>query len=159
MNKAKIYLQKIKTLDRWIATCEAELDEIECGEQRTSGLDERVQTSRKQEAPFEASSIRKVDLQNKLNEYISMREVMRRQIDSLDNEPMRDILIAMYVRYKEYPTLKIFSVDAGRSYDHVRHLHGDALEAFRHKVPERKWVKFRSNRTKPHKTTHFRTTV
>lgn len=159
MNKAKIYLQKIKTLDRWIATCEAELDEIERGERRTSWMDERVQTSRRQEAPFEASSIRKVDLQNKLNDYIAMREVMRRQIDCLDVEPMRDILIALYVHYSKYPTLKIFAADTGRSYDHVRHLHGDALEAFRHNVPERKWVKFRSNNTKSHKLTQFRTTV
>lgn len=132
--KAKEYLRHLQRLDMMINQKIKELNDLRMISQSTSGMDyskERVQSSPTGDAPFVQSVLRIAELEKEINaeidRFVDEKHTIINQIQALQNPRHIDIL---YKRYIEYKSLEQICVEMKFSYDHIRHLHGDALKEF-----------------------------
>ena len=132
--KAKEYLRHLQRLDTMINQKIKELNDLRMISQSTGGMDyskERVQSSPTGDAPFVQSVLRIAELEKEINaeidRFVDEKHTIIKQIQSLQNPRYIDIL---YKRYIEYKSLEQICVEMKFSYDHIRHLHGDALKEF-----------------------------
>lgn len=136
--KAKEYLQQLKRLDTLIDLKNKELDDLQLRVKSIGSMnfsEERVQTSPSEDAPFVKLIEKIVDLQAEINAEIDIFVDTKRriisQIQALKNPKFIDLLYKCYVEYK---SLMQISSEMNFSYDHIKHLHGYALEDFEHKI-------------------------
>ena len=132
--KAKEYLRHLQRLDTMINQKIKELNDLRMISQSTGGMDyskERVQSSPTGDAPFVQSVLRIAELEKEINaeidRFVDEKHTVINQIQALQNPRYIDIL---YKRYIEYKSLEQICVEMKFSYDHIRHLHGDALKEF-----------------------------
>ena len=132
--KAKEYLRHLQRLDTMINQKIKELNDLHMISQSTGGMDyskERVQSSPTGDAPFVQSVLRIAELEKEINaeidRFVDEKHTIINQIQALQNPRYIDIL---YKRYIEYKSLEQICVEMKFSYDHIRHLHGDALKEF-----------------------------
>lgn len=132
--KAKEYLRHLQRLDTMINQKIKELNDLRMISQSTGGMDyskERVQSSPTGDAPFVQSVLRIAELEKEINaeidRFVDEKHTIINQIQALQNPRYIDIL---YKRYIEYKSLEQICVEMKFSYDHIRHLHGDALKEF-----------------------------
>lgn len=132
--KAKEYLRHLQRLDMMINQKIKELNDLRMISQSTGGMDyskERVQSSPTGDASFVQSVLRIAELEKEINaeidRFVDEKHTIINQIQALQNPRYIDIL---YKRYIEYKSLEQICVEMKFSYDHIRHLHGDALKEF-----------------------------
>lgn len=132
--KAKEYLRHLQRLDTMINQKIKELNDLRMISQSTGGMDyskERVQSIPTGDAPFVQSVLRIAELEKEINaeidRFVDEKHTIIKQIQALQNPRYIDIL---YKRYIEYKSLEQICVEMKFSYDHIRHLHGDALKEF-----------------------------
>ncbi len=132
--KAKENLRHLQRLDTMINQKIKELNDLRMISQSTGGMDyskERVQSSPTGDAPFVQSVLRIAELEKEINaeidRFVDEKHTIIKQIQSLQNHKYTKIL---YKRYIEYKSLEQICVEMKFSYDHIRHLHGDALKEF-----------------------------
>lgn len=128
----KEYLLQIKLLDKKI---EANLELLDTLRAKlvsvTSKFDEnKVQSSGG--VNFDDTLARVVDLEAKINKeidnYINLKAKVSSEINGMKDNTLALILFKRYVLNK---TLAEIAKELNYSYDHVRHLHGQALMEFR----------------------------
>ena len=131
---AKKYLRGLQRLDTMISQKLDELASLKATLTTIGGIDyskDRVQTSRSQEAPFEKTIARIVDLNaeidREIDNFVDRKHTIINQIQGLENTTYVEIL---YKRYVEYKRLEMISVEMNLTYQYVRELHGKALQAF-----------------------------
>lgn len=131
---AKKYLRGLQRLDTMIDQKLNELASLKATLTTIGGIDyskDRVQTSRSQEAPFEKTIARIVDLNaeidREIDSFVDRKHTIINQIQGLENTTYVEIL---YKRYVEYKRLEMISVEMNLTYQYVRELHGKALQAF-----------------------------
>ena len=133
---AKEYLSQIKKLSIMIEQKIQELYEL----RRFDGLSavrmgEGKGTGQARDAAFTRAVENRLMLENKINAmidvYTDRKNFIIGQIHGLDNPQHIQIL---YKRYIEFKSLYKIAGEMNYSYDHIRRVHGYALQAF-----ERKW--------------------
>lgn len=129
----KEYLSQLRLTDIQIKQCQMQLDEIETQMIGVRSMDysaDRIQSSPVQDK-WSAKMDKVIRIQDKLvtlkGQLIVKRDKIVRQINSLDRPEYVEIL---FLRYVEYKTLLEISEELNYDYDHLRHLHGRALQAF-----------------------------
>lgn len=132
--RAKEYLQGVQRLDMMIDQKVKELSDLRQMVSGVGGIDyakERVQTSPSGDAPFIRQTLRIVELEQEINDaidvFVNRKHKIIDQIQTLENVNYVDLL---YKRYIEYKSLEQIAVEMHFSYNHTRHLHGYALQAF-----------------------------
>ena len=128
----KQYLLQVKCLDEKIQANKEALD-IQRAKLTsiTSKLDEaKVQSSN--QANFDETLADVIDLENKLerelSKYFNLKYKIINEINAMADNTLSVILFKRYVLNK---TLAEIARELNYSYDHVRHLHGQALIEFR----------------------------
>ena len=136
--RAKEYLRQLKRLDTLIDLKNKELDDLQLRVKSIGSMnfsEERVQTSLSEDAPFVKLIEKIVDLQAEINAeiniFVDTKHRIISQIQALKNPNHISLL---YKRYVEYKNLVQISFEMNFSYDHIKHLHGCALEDFEHKI-------------------------
>lgn len=135
---AKEYLQQLQRLDIMINHKAKELDTLRLQTQSIRSIDyskERVQTSFSGDASFVKLMERITDLQAEINEevdkYVDEKHKIINQIHSLQNVNYISILFKRYVEFKKFESI---AIEMDFTYDHIRHLHGCALQDFQNKI-------------------------
>lgn len=130
---AKEYLVQLLILKKRIARAKQELAEVRELALCIGSFDyskDPVKTSKKGDN-IEKSVIKIDEAERKLSrlicEYLETAGVIRRQIERIENETFKELLL---MRYADGLKLEEISVKLGYSYNHVRHLHGLALLEF-----------------------------
>lgn len=134
----KEYLRQLKTASIKIEQKEDELERLKAAAESISANNEseRVQTTPKDRVSEDVARI--MDLKEEINrdigELLILKNKIINEIQSLDSHVYIDIL---YKRYVEYKTLEEIAVEMSYSYDHIRRMHGYALEYFKrcHTMP------------------------
>ncbi len=102
---------------------------------------ERVQTSLSGSAGYEKQIEKIIDLENEIDqlidEYVDLKHKIIGEIHELQNSKHIEIL---YKRYVENKKLVQIAVEMDYSYNHIKHIHGYALQEF--------WNKFLKVSTK-----------
>lgn len=134
--KPKEYLSQIGILDIKINQKMKELDELRLLVTSTGSFDyskEYVKTSGTGDN-VEKKVINYVALEENINKmikkYIELKHKIINEIQGLDEATHIDILFKKYVENKR---LELIAVEMKYSYSRVKHLHGEALQAFGHK--------------------------
>ena len=137
---AKEYLRQIRRIDIHLNHLLKERDELERAQTflRSPQIDgDRVQTSPSGDPPWMGYLIKWEELTNQIGEewdrLIDKRQAIVAQISTLTDSRYIDLLIKRYVEYKSFEKI---AVEMNYTYDHVRRLHGWALQAFKHKMPQ-----------------------
>lgn len=137
---AKEYLRQLHILDIKIQRLRVEYEDLTC---RTGALSEiRGIESEVGEVVSKADKIGR-RLAKRSGEYNACREKIVRQILDLEDTRYSDILLLRYVdgkRLEDIACIMQKSNGAPYSYEHILHLHGQALQAF-----EKKYLKSHSN--------------
>lgn len=134
----KEYLGQISRLDRMIKnklTELSQLKELSCG---LSGIstEERVQTTPNHDKIGTAyCKIEEMEenLDKLIDEYVDMKNIIIKQIDSIEDEIYYDILFSRYIEKK---TFEEIATDMHYSFRNTTRLHGKALRAFEKKYGE-----------------------
>ena len=131
----KEYLSQVDRLDKMIARklCEiCELKESAYGIGAISS-EERVQTTPNHD-PLGTMYVRNAELEekykNQIGVYDDLREKIKLQIVSVDNQMHRNVLFAKYVDGK---SLERIADEMSRTYKHITKGHGKALMEFEQK--------------------------
>lgn len=139
MITAKEYLLEIRRLK-----CRCLVLQMRCDELRTQAASvkaitydrDRVQSSPRNQ--MEAIMIRLADLEDKyartIAEYHAAIHIREKQIEGLQNPDYEEILRLRYIednKQGRQMSLEEIAVRMHRSYPRVKHMHGEALEAFR----------------------------
>lgn len=136
---AKEYLRKVEILDHRIEARSQQRDEIR---ERFVSVSasvydvDRVQTSPKQDTwTLSVDKLADLDqeIERMIREYARAKDLIISQI--CDMEDGRYIRI-LHKRYIQYKTLGTIADEMGYSEDRIKHLHGEALDAFREKYLE-----------------------
>lgn len=131
---AKEYLQQLQRLDIMINQKTKELDTLRLQTQSIGSIDyskERVQTSPSGDAPFVKLIGKITDLEAEIDKYVDKKHQIINQIQSLQNVNYIFILFKRYVEFKKF---KAIAIEMDFTYDHIRHLHGCALQDFQNKI-------------------------
>lgn len=131
--RAKSYLERVKHLDMIIRQKKREWNELHMTAGGFTGIDyskDRVQTSCSGDASFTHKVHRIADLEKEVYRLLKEKHRIIDQIQGLKNPDYTDLL---YKHYVEYKNLRRISMEMKYSYDHVRHLHGRALQSFNDK--------------------------
>lgn len=131
---AKTYLSQVRLLEIKIRQKKQECESLKELAMSTGGLDyskDRVQTGFVSNESLSKSVIKYTELEHEIeldiNAFIELRHARINEIHQL--EDARDVEI-LYKRYIEYKSLELIAVEMSFSYEHVRHLHGRALQHF-----------------------------
>ena len=131
----KEYLSQVDRLDKMIARkiCEiCEMKESAYGIGAISN-EERVQTTPNHD-PLGTMYVRNAELEkkykNQIGVYDDLREKIKLQIVSVDNQMYRNVLFAKYVDGK---SLERIADEMSRTYKHITKVHGKALMEFEQK--------------------------
>lgn len=131
---AKTYLSQVRLLEIKIRQKKQECESLKELAMSTGGLDyskDRVQTGFVSNESLSKSVIKYTELEHEIeldiNALIELKHIRINEIHKLDD--VRDIEI-LYKRYIEYKSLELIAVEMSFSYEHVRHLHGRALQHF-----------------------------
>lgn len=137
---AKEYLKQLHKADVIISQRIKEKDDLRTMSTSIGSFDyskERVQTSPPSSAPHEDFVNKAVDLENEINrlidDYIDLKHKIIGQIHGLHDVRYVDVL---YKRYVENKRLDVIAAEMNYEYNHIRHLHGRALQEF-----ERRYLK------------------
>lgn len=129
---AKEYLTRLRLLSVEISNKKKELEEC----RKLSGIDygaERVQTSPKGDK-LERQALKclclEEEIQSDIKIMIEIRHDIIKAIHALENIRYVQIL---HKRYVEYKSLHTIAAEMKYSYSRIKHLHGDALQAFEKK--------------------------
>lgn len=136
--KAKEYLRQLQRLDIMINQKNRELNDLRLKSQGIVGVDyskDRVQTSPSGDAPFVKLIGRFIDLEAEINteidKFVDEKHKIINQIQGLKNSDYIALLFKRYVEFKKFETI---AVEMDFTYDHIRHLHGCALQDFQNKI-------------------------
>lgn len=131
---AKTYLSQVRLLEIKIRQKKEEYERLRELTMSAGGLDyskDKVQTGFVSNESLSTSVIRYTELEREIrldiNAFIELRHARINEIHQL--EDARDVEI-LYKRYIEYKSLELIAVEMSFSYEHVRHLHGRALQHF-----------------------------
>lgn len=135
----KEYLNQALLIDEKI---ENNLEIIECLKSRLYGisnqLSDDVKIQNTNRVDFTDTVDKVIDLENKINdlvdEYVGLKQKITKEINSLDNNTYVLLLIKRYVLNKN---LYDIADEMFYSYGRIRHMHGEALEAFKCRYPEK----------------------
>lgn len=99
------------------------------------GMDaDKVQSSMVDKNKFENVIIKIVDAEavlKELEELLGLLKVqIAEQIHMMDDMKLKKVLKLRYIDWKEHDTLQKVAHDMGYSYDHVKVLHREAIDAF-----------------------------
>lgn len=137
---AKEYLRQLRRLDRQLELLFREREELERAQTflRSPQIEgDRVQTSPSGDPPWMGYLIKWEEMTNRIgekwNELIEQKKVIVSQINDLTDSRYIDLLTKRYVEYKSFEKI---AVEMNYTYDHVRRLHGWALQAFKQKMPQ-----------------------
>lgn len=129
--KVKEYLRKVELMDAKINQKQSQLDELREKVRAIGGMDytkDRVQTSHKNNAQ-EGLILKCIEMEEEINknidDYIDFKNAIIKEINTLSD--VRYIKI-LFKRYIEYKSLYRIAQEMEYSYDHIRRLHGHALE-------------------------------
>jgi hypothetical protein len=123
------YLWQIQRFERMITN---KLDEIHklrmilSGTSSIGNLTEKVQTSGNKDR-IGSSVVKIVDMENEVDELIGKRYEIVRQIESLPDTQMYDVLAQRYVSGREMKSIQLCGVDSLRQ---VKRIHAKALCCF-----------------------------
>ncbi len=123
------YLWQIQRFERMITN---KLDEIHklrmilSGTSSIGNLTEKVQTSGNKDR-IGSSVVKIVDMENEIDELIDKRYEIVRQIESLPDTQMYDVLAQRYVSGREMKSIQLCGVDSLRQ---VKRIHAKALDCF-----------------------------
>jgi hypothetical protein len=130
---AKQYLSQLRNLDMKIEQKKEELSLLHSELTKSGGIDyakDRVQSSPRNS--HEARICRYIELEEEVKEQISsyaqVRHWIIEEIHEMENERHIDILYKRYVEFKGFGAI---ARETNFSYEYVRHLHRDALRAFK----------------------------
>lgn len=136
---AKEYLRQIRRIDQHIDSLIREREDLEKAQTflRSPQIEgDRVQTSPSGDPPWMGYIIKWEELTNRIGEewdaLIEKRGIIIAQINSLSDTRYIALLTKRYVEYKSFEKI---AVEMNYTYDHIRRLHGWALEAFKQKMP------------------------
>lgn len=136
----KEYLEQIKTLDIKIDQKQKQLDELRLkayGDKSPSIGKSLIQSSPNGDQ-MESSVVRYVDLEHEIevmiDNYTDTKNRIINEIHMLNNNLFIQLLFKRYVEYKQ---LDVIAIEMNYTEDYIRHVHGNALEAFRTKVLNR----------------------
>lgn len=131
---AKEYLTQLQRLDAVINQKIMELGDLRAMSISTNSVDysdERVQTSRSNEAPFVKIVSRIVDLDAEINReidnFVDEKHKIINQIQGLKNT---DHISLLYKRYVEFKKFEIIAVEMNFTYQYVLNMHSCALKEF-----------------------------
>lgn len=137
-SSTKEYLSQISRLDRMIKnklTELSQLKELSCGLSAIQN-EERVQTTPNHDKLGTAyCKIEEMEenLDKLIDEYVDMKNIIIKQIDSIEDETYYDILFSRYIEKK---TFEKIATDMHYSFRNTTRLHGKALQAFEKKYGE-----------------------
>ena len=137
-SSTKEYLSQISRLDRMIKNKLTELSQLK---DLSYGLpaipnEERVQTTPNHDKLGTAyCKIEEMEenLDKLIDEYVDMKSIIIKQIDSIEDEIYYDILFSRYIEKK---TFEKIATDMHYSFRNTTRLHGKALQAFEKKYGE-----------------------
>lgn len=131
---AKEYLSQLRLINKDIEKKLGYLEELNHFVENIKTMDyseDRVQISRAQNASFTETIEKIIDLKinisSNIKRYLDLKNIIIKQIDSINIERYKDIL---YFRYIDFKRLDEIAIILNYSYDRVRHLHGEALMYF-----------------------------
>lgn len=131
---AKEYLSQLRLINKDIEKKLGYLEELNHFVENIKTMDyseDRVQISRAQNASFTETIEKIIDLKinisSNIKRYVDLKNIIIKQIDSINIERYKDIL---YFRYIDFKRLDEIAIILNYSYDRVRHLHGEALMYF-----------------------------
>lgn len=131
---AKEFLRRFFSLGIRINHKKEELDKLRRTATAISGTDysvERVQLSHSGAAPFEDKVAQLADLQSALSMEIVSYEVEKaRIVDAINDIPNDNYAQLLYQRYVERKPFADIAKSIGYSSQHIRRMHGYALQAF-----------------------------
>ena len=130
---AKEYLKQLWCLDRAIDIKSKELEKLKAdrGIRQMPDTEERVVGSGYPEDHIADTAIQIVEMQDRVNSlvdrYITLKATITEQIEGMDNQTFKDILICRYILMQTWD-----DVSKTMKYDvrHCTRLHGRALQAF-----------------------------
>lgn len=137
-SSTKEYLSQISRLDRMIKnklTELSQLKELSCGLSAIP-TEERVQTTPNHDKIGNAyCKIEEMEenLDKLIDEYVDIKNIIIKQIDSIEDETYYDILFSRYIEKK---TFEKIASDMHYSFRNTTRLHGKALQAFEKKYGE-----------------------
>lgn len=133
----KEYLNQIRDMDIRISQRQKQLEELRIlafGDKSPAIDKPQIQTSPAGDI-LESAVIKYVDLDKEINdlidEYVNTKNRIIHEIHRLNNPKYVELL---HKRYVDYMSLEDIASEMNYSHDRIRHLHGNALEAFRTKV-------------------------
>ena len=141
MSKAKLYLQQIRKMDIIIDQRLKERDELRDFDGVTAIAYDKdpVQTSPNGSAPFEHTIEKLIELDAKIDalidEYVTTKNRIIGEIQSLDNANHIDLLYKRYVEYKSFGEI---AKEMNYEYYWVCRMHGYALQEFEQKYKQHK---------------------
>lgn len=131
---AKEYLSQLRLINKDIEKKLGYLEELNHFVENIKTMDyseDRVQISRVQNASFTETIEKIIDLKinisSNIKRYVDLKNIIIKQIDSINIERYKDIL---YFRYIDFKRLDEIAIILNYSYDRVRHLHSEALMYF-----------------------------
>ena len=135
----KQYLSRAILLDEKI---EANLEVLEKLKSRVYSVnskfsdDVRIQNSNTCDYTRNIDTLLDVErkINNQVDEYVDLKNTITLEINSLENSTYSLLLIKRYILNK---SLFDISEEMFYTYSRIRHMHGEALEAFRHKYPDK----------------------
>lgn len=131
----KKYLSQIERFERMIQNKLSEINQLKtmaCNITIPAG-NERVQTSSDKDKIGTMVS-RIADLEREVDFMIDQRSTIVKQIESIENTDIYDVLAKRYILKKD---LKVIAVERGISLRHIGRVHFDALKAFEKKYGSR----------------------
>lgn len=137
-SSTKEYLSQISRLDRMIKNKLTELSQLKDLSYGLSAIpnEERVQTTHNHDKLGTAyCKIEEMEenLDKLIDEYVDMKNIIIKQIDSIEDETYYDILFSRYIEKK---TFEKIATDMHYSFRNTTRLHGKALQAFEKKYGE-----------------------
>ena len=134
----KAYLQQIKVLDTKIKQKEEQIEYLKEAAGGAGAIrydKDKVQTSCS-DSKLESMIIQYMTLEQEVQEeklkFEQARQIIINQIQELNDDRYINVLFKRYVEYKSY---ELIAVELSYSFDYVKELHRDSLDAFRIKHP------------------------
>lgn len=136
-NRAKDYLKQVELLDIRINQKMKQRDELKALASELKSFDystEKVQSSGNPDG-MSGKVSRYVDMEREIDteidNFVNLKDKIIREIQSLDDARY---IIVLYMRYLNYKKFEEIAVELNYDYQHVRRLHGQALQAFEEKI-------------------------
>lgn len=132
------YLQQLKVLDTKIEQKKLQCIELKKKTSNAGAIQydkEAVQTTKTGDR-VEKMIVRYIELENEINDDIQRlqeaKNTIINQIHQMTDDRYMKVLFKKYVEYKSY---KLIAIEMSYSFDYVKELHHDALNAFDHQFP------------------------